>query len=224
MDIHYFDIHTHRCVALSEQETILCSVEPKQAKFFVSQEKIPWFSCGIHPWRMRMISDVKEELNELKILLTHARMLAIGECGLDRCTLQPISEQIKIFEKQIELSEEYNRPLIIHCVRAYAELMQLYKSNRPQQPWIVHGFRGNDKTAVQLQNKGLYLSFGKRFHPFAFNSIDVKRILLETDDEKDFTIVQVYRQVAKVLRLSEEVLAIQIRKNVEDVLPCLTIF
>ena len=87
---------------------------------------------------------------------------AIGECGLDRAGAGRFEIQKDVFKKQIELSEQYSKPLIIHAVRTYPDIIAIRKETKAKQPWIIHGFQGNEKSAEQLlKHDGIYLSLGE---------------------------------------------------------------
>jgi TatD DNase family protein len=98
------------------------------------------------------------------------------------------------------ISEEIKKPVIIHCVRGWDELLSVQKKLRPKMPWLVHGFRGNSELAGQLLSKGMYLSFWFEFvlRPESaglLRSLPTDRIFLETDGA-DVDIRQIYYKVA----------------------------
>jgi TatD DNase family protein len=68
---------------------------------------------------------------------------ALGECGLDKITASDFELQKVVFKKQIQLSEKHQKPLIIHCVKAHQELIEIKKELKPKQVWIFHGFNTN---------------------------------------------------------------------------------
>ena len=85
---------------------------------------IPQYSIGIHPWHIneeRLASDLKmiEEKLQLK------ECLALGECGLDKRIEISMAFQIEVFEKQIALAEKYQKPLALHLVAAFDELIEI---------------------------------------------------------------------------------------------------
>lgn len=153
------------------------------------------------------------------MLLTEAlfdpSVVALGEAGLDKHIETPLSEQIEVFAEQVRLSEEFGKPLIIHCVKAWDELLAVKKDLNPQKPWIIHGFRGNGALAEQLIRKGFLLSFGAKFNPEALPVAWPDHILLETD-EADSSIEEVYTDVANALGISIDLLALTLRKNVKE--------
>ena len=144
-------------------------------------------------------------------------IIAIGEAGFDKLK-GPSPELQKIaFAEQVKIAEENRLPVIIHCVRAWDELMAEHKRLKPSVPWLIHGFRGNSLLAGQLISKGIYLSFWFSFiaRPEAsglVRSIPVDRIFLETDGSGE-DIKNIYRSVSAHLELDEATLRERIRSN-----------
>lgn len=168
------------------------------------------FSLGLHPWEIKKAPADWELL--LEEGLQNEQIIALGECGLDKNTAADILLQEELFAKQIGLSERYNRPVIIHCVKAWSELMNLKKTLKPTMPWVVHGFRGNEQLADQLLKHGFYLSFGLYYQPEALNKSWPSHFLLETDD-REVPISQIYKQTAKDLEVSEAALSDAVARN-----------
>lgn len=86
-----------------------------------------YFSLGIHPWDIQHLN-ISDALEKLEKLCRHPLFLALGECGLDKSIATPISLQIEVFSAQIALAKRLEKPMIIHCVRAYNELLHLKKT------------------------------------------------------------------------------------------------
>jgi TatD DNase family protein len=169
-------------------------------------------SVGIHPW---YIYNVEEQMKIVREVACWPNVIAIGETGFDKLAQSPLSLQKEVFMLQAILAEEGHKPLIIHCVKAWDELLAVKKKICPHTPWIVHGFRGNGVLAGQLIRHGLYLSFGANFHPKALQSAWPNRLFTETDDAI-LDIRQVYGQIAASLQISDELFAYQIEKNVRE--------
>ena len=115
------------------------------------------FSVGIHPW---YIDNWELQWEALVPLAKHPNCWAIGECGLDKNIATPLPLQQEIFLKHIHLAETLELPLIIHCVKAYFEVIHLRKITKSKQLWILHGFRKNLKIAQECITHGIALSFG----------------------------------------------------------------
>lgn len=139
-----------------------------------------YFSVGIHPWDVAGFQPAW--LDKLNMLLNYQQVVAIGECGLDKNSEAPMNAQMEVFERQIILSEITRKPLIIHCVGCFNELMELQHKHSPSQPWIIHGFRGKPELAQQLLKAGFYLSYGDKFNAESVALTPPDRLLMETDD------------------------------------------
>ena len=127
---------------------------------------------------------------------------AIGECGLDKYSQVDFDIQKQYFIKQIKLSELTHKPLIIHCVKAYNELLNLKKIYKPTQPWLIHGFRKNKNVAEQLIKAGCFLSFGQYYNPEALTfAFQAGHAFLETDMDV-MPIEDVYQKVKQTLEAS----------------------
>lgn len=109
------------------------------------------------------------------------RIVAIGECGIDLLRGADIKLQQELFMRHASLAERVGKPLIIHCVRAWGELLGAYRCIKPSQPWIVHGFRGGPALARQLLDAGMHISLGEHFNKATAAIIPDDRLHIETD-------------------------------------------
>uniref|UniRef100_UPI003F6A9142 TatD family hydrolase n=1 Tax=Pseudomaricurvus sp. TaxID=2004510 RepID=UPI003F6A9142 len=91
-----------------------------------------WAAAGWHPWWVAdSDADVEQESSltehgfkeRLAHHLRHPRVVAVGECGLDGSIEKPVVEQTPVFEWQVQLAEEFNRPLILHAHKAHNEVL-----------------------------------------------------------------------------------------------------
>lgn len=144
-------------------------------------------------------------------------MLAIGECGLDKVTTTPFDLQQQVFIQQIQWASQIQKPLIIHCVRAYDEVLQLLKAYQPGVPVIFHGFNKSVQLAQQVIHAAHYLSFGEALQKEniqkTFGELPIEKLFLETDDS-DLSIKEIYQLAAKARSISEESLSLQLQKNI----------
>ena len=192
--MQFFNLHTHK---FTNNPAILELVNQYPWEF---DAEIPNYSIGIHPWHIdenRLESDLK--MIEEKLQLTEC--LALGECGLDKRIEVPFTVQIEVFEMQIALAEKYQKPLVLHLVAAYQELIEIKNRLQISVPIVLHGFSKNEQIAKQLIDNGFYLSFGKYLlrNPeleSVFKSIPNDRFFLETDTI-DETLEDVYELAAK---------------------------
>ena len=212
--MQFFNLHTHK---FSNNPTTLELVNQYPWEFDAA---IPNYSIGIHPWYInesRLESDLKiiEEKLQLK------QCLALGECGLDKRIEIPMELQIAVFEKQIALAEKYQKPLVLHLVAAFDELIAIKKRLQISVPIIIHGFSKNQQVAKQLIDNGLHLSFGKYLlrNPeleSVFQSIPNDRFFLETDTIEE-TLQEVYILAAKYKNIPIEDLKEIVNSNFNSV-------
>lgn len=206
----YYDIHTHRLSAHPEDIAIVNTIIKEDCELSLPAS---WCSVGIHPW---YIYNVREQLSCLESVISASNIVAIGEAGLDKLAKTSLSIQQDLFLKQAALAERKNTPLIIHCVKAWAELIAARKIVKPHAPWIVHGFRGNAELARQLIAQGFYLSFGDAFNPQALQAAWPNCLFAETDD-KEVDIRSVYLKMGSSLHISLEEFVGAIERNVQNV-------
>jgi TatD DNase family protein len=207
----YYDVHTH--TISSDKDIIsIISIDPykKVSPEYKQFNKDIFFSIGIHPWRPdKSLTDIVS-----KVALEN-NVVAIGETGLDNNYAGNKAEldlQTELFRFHIELSEKLNKPLIIHCVKAWDQLLKIKNETKPSVPWIIHGFRGKPGMAVQLIKSGLYLSFGERYNIESVKAVWLeRRLLLETDD-KPFFIGELYKKISDDLNIKETELIAEIRE------------
>lgn len=199
----FFNAHTH---SNTEFQNVV-SIVNLQNKPLELKAATAWYSVGVHPWSTA--GDVTEQLTLLAERCKVSKVVAIGECGLDAIQGGTMEYQTEVFEHHILLSERTTKPLIIHCVRAFAELLRLRKSSKAIQPWMVHGFSKSIGLAEQLLDAGLHLSFGpnvlqnnSKVHEVCM-LVPLDRMFLETDDS-DVEIYDVYEQVARLRNISVE--------------------
>lgn len=157
--------------------------------------------------------------SNLVSLAKSSQVIAIGECGLDRNIALPMELQTSIFQKHIELAEVLQKPLVIHCVRAFAEIIDLKKNTQASTPWIIHGFNKKIPVFQQLLQHNFYFSFGSAIlsdRSLTTQAIAIApngRFLLETDDRSDITIEQIYNRAAVLRRTSVETLQTELAET-----------
>ncbi|MDH6313864.1 TatD DNase family protein [Parabacteroides sp. PFB2-10] len=207
----YYNIHTHQSPSSPDEVAILNRIiregEPST--------DAPFRSYGIHPW---YIEDKDKQLEELQQRLSQPETVALGEAGLDKLVATDMRLQQEVFYQQIELSETFQKPLIIHCVKAWPELLAAKKEFSPHIPWIIHGFRGKKELAEQLIAHGFYLSFGETFQAEALRAAWPSHALAETD-ESPTGIRSIYNRIAQSLRLPIEQVADTLAKNSRTLFP-----
>jgi len=209
--MNYIDIHTHQ---ITKEDSIqLCNLSGEEMP--KKQENI-YYSYGIHPWDTES-SNVENALSKLKSLCENQRIIAIGECGLDKGKGAELAKQQEIFAKQLQIAEKHDLPLIIHTVKTQSEILALRKKY-PKTPWIIHAFHGSQEMAAQLLQHDIRLSFGAALlNPSekwkaAFIQTPLSSLYLETD-YREISIREIYMAATKIKELSEEELKKAIYSN-----------
>ena len=197
----FVNLHTH---FYTNSDSILEIVNQYPNDF---SDAIPHYSIGIHPWYI-LEDRVSEDLNTIKKKLQLKECTALGECGLDKRIEKKIDLQIKVFESQLSLLKEFSKPVILHCVAAFDEVISCKKNSSIQSPFIIHGFSKNIPLAKQLLNQDFYLSFGKYLlrNPemgLVFKYVPNDKIFLETDTISE-SLEEVYTFAAKCKNISIE--------------------
>ena len=210
----FFNLHTHQS---SNHPDVLELVNQYPQEFDAT---ILNYSIGIHPWHI--VEDrIDEDLEIIESKLKDKKCLAIGECGLDKRIEIPMTLQQMVFEKQLALAEKYKKPVVIHCVAAFQEVIAIKKKMAISVPMIIHGFSKNKETADQLIANGFYISFGKYLlrNPeleLVFKSIPKERLFLETDTIEE-GIAAVYELAAKYKNIELEEMKAIVNANFDDV-------
>jgi TatD DNase family protein len=199
----FINIHSHQ---LSPKDDVaIINIFPEDNIPAISNIQT-YFSVGIHPW---YINNDDSQREKLKYLIEQKKVIAIGECGMDIYSPSNMKEQEDVFRFQIELSEINKLPLIIHCVRAFNDLIRIKKQVKPEMPWILHGFNSNIQIIKQCLANGLLFSFGKSImldnsntvkH---INSITVDFVFLETDNSTH-VISEIYEKYSQIRKLPIE--------------------
>ena len=141
---------------------------------------IPAF--GVHPWYVDEASS--DWADELEKRLTAAPTAWVGECGFDCLKNPDIEKQKHFFKIQVELARTYQRPLIIHAVKANGIFQEMFDFLPPKT--IFHSFTGSVEWGRELQKRGFYLGINfsilrKKNGNEIVHALDQNYILLETD-------------------------------------------
>lgn len=215
----YIDVHTHQIKPGNQIAIVNILVKPDVTDYpdiqvIHQQNTNIFFSAGIHPWFSQNWQSQMETVHEMT---KSSEIIAIGECGLDKTVQLDMNEQIELFKAQITLSELLHKPLIIHCVKAYNELLEIRKETQSQMPWIVHGFNGSLQLARQCSGEGMILSFGQALFNQkskvnqVVNGIDKFPFFLETD-ESNYSIQEIYAQYVKI----KGIIIDELKKDLSD--------
>ena len=206
----FINLHTHK---VSNTADVLEIINQYPTEF---DSNAVHYSIGIHPWKI-IEDQVDHELEIIEQKLQFSNCLAVGECGLDKRIEASIDLQTDVFIKQIHLAIKYNKPIIIHCVGAFQELIAVKNQFKISVPMIIHGFSKNEIVAKQLIDNGFYLSFGKYLPDNSnlksvFQSVPNDKFFLETDSS-NHAIESIYNVAAQFKSLDLLTLQNQVKSN-----------
>ncbi len=187
------DIHTYK--QTDTGNPAVRNLTFSEAEKLFSSDRKGLFSVGVHPWFINEYSN--ETIENLRKWTKDERFFAIGECGLDKNVKTCLDQQILVFKEQIQLSEQFHKPLIIHCVGCFNELFDLKKELNPVQIWIIHGFRGKPELAKQALKAGCALSYGEHYNPESVRVTPLDKLFAETDESSQ-KIEEIYNQLASI--------------------------
>lgn len=192
--VPYINIHTHHI--FGKDELFIINLSPER---YVDGG---YCSVGIHPWYINF-NTLEKDLEKLKLLALKPNVLAIGECGLDRLIDTPLDKQEAVFKEQLIIAEKVQKPVVIHCVKAFDILIRIKKECKISVPLIVHGYNNNQQILLELLKNGFYISFGKALLDSKSNAsklistLSIEKLFLETDDA-DVSIKTIFEKAAEL--------------------------
>jgi TatD DNase family protein len=210
------NIHTHH---KEKPEDVFSVVNVTLPRFNVPHDC--YFSVGWHPW---YINGVPLRVIESTLIpfLQHKKLVALGESGLDRTIGTPLQFQTEVFDLHVKLASRVGKPLIVHCVKAYSDLLHYLKEVNPETRLIIHGYNANRHITNQLLNYNTFFSIGKEvLNPKTkiagiLKTIPRERIFFETD-EAGFSVSEIYMRAAQIVEIPVTELAEQVRQNFNKV-------
>lgn len=211
--VRYYDCHTHQACVEADRVSV--------RNVRLGAASVPEYclrSVGIHPW-----DAATTDMGMLDKAIGHDGVVAIGETGLDRACGVSWSAQEHMFTEHIRRSEQHRLPLIIHCVRAFDDVIRMRTVHRATMPWILHGFNKSGDVIDRLVEADMYVSFGGALlrdgspATSAIRRLPSSRIFLETDDDADLRIADVYAAAASLLNVSIEDLCTTQHENFKTV-------
>lgn len=182
----FIDIHTHFPTGLH--------IEPQ--------------GIGVHPWRA-----ADETLPSRE---EYAAADLIGEIGLDFACDVERSKQEEVFRAQLTIAEELQKPVVLHCVRAFEPTMKIV-AEYALRAVIFHGFIGSTQQAQRAIEKGYFLSFGTNTARSpktieALRNTPLDKMFIESDESKK-NIAEIYTKIATLKGCKQDLLEQAILEN-----------
>ncbi len=202
----FIDFHTHQAREGEHLDTCEIVSSPKVLERRFTLERHPWATASL-------MSEFEADVFRTQL---HApTCLGLGEIGLDKLRGQPISEQMEILRQLLWIAQEEKKSVVLHCVKAFDELIALKKEFGGIENWAIHGFNKHPALARQLVDHGFYLSI----NPAEIVNINallalipLNKLFIETDDRMDL-IKENYLCVAEALSMNLDPLKAQLVTN-----------
>ena len=165
-----------------------CDIETSQ-KAVALAEKYPhvYAAVGYHPENCAPYTSA--DLDTLREMAKHPKVVAIGEIGLDYYWEQnpPKEFQQEVFRAQLALAQELNLPVIVHDRDAHADCLEIVKEF-PAVRGVFHCYSGSVEMARELWKRGWYTGFdapvtykNARKTVEVATEVPLDKLLLETD-------------------------------------------
>jgi TatD DNase family protein len=163
------------------------SIRSARAVLALCEEEDGVFAAlGLHPHEAGSVGE--RDLEELRELLPHPKVVAVGETGLDYYRdLAPRDRQARVFEAQAELAAEAGKPLVVHTRAAEADTVASLRALPARVPVVLHCFSSSTLLEPALEH-GWHVSFaGNVTYPkatelrWAAARVPAERLLAETD-------------------------------------------
>ena len=150
-----------------------------------------YLAPGLHPFYIE--EHEASDLNRLEQFLKQQDCVAIGEIGLDCFEKRHKTEEIKqkqkqFFHVQLELAQQFDKPILLHIRKAHGDVLQMLKQHKFKQGGIAHAFSGGVEEAKAFTKLGFKVGVtgqitnpnAKRLHDVV-RYLGVENLVLETD-------------------------------------------
>jgi TatD DNase family protein len=209
----YIDIHRHSSNK-GNADIVVRNLYPNENNQI---NTAGYYSIGLHPWHLNE-SEIDAAMDIITKSAVNNSVIAIGETGIDKAIKINIKTQNEVFLKHIDIAKQVDKPIIIHCVKAYNEILKIRKESQHKKPWIIHWYNASPEMGFDLISKGCYLSFGltlfkkdsKAFKTFLLTPLE--NIFFETDDP-NLSIIDVYKKASEIKQIKLNDLQNQIKDN-----------
>lgn len=174
-----------------------------------------FYSVGLHPWEIK--DDWRTQMAGLLVKALHPQVAMIGETGIDKKNgAAPLEVQMEVFREHVRLSELLRKPLIIHCVKGFDEVLAIRKEMKAALPWLIHGFRGGIEQWQQLSRAGLLVSIGEHYDEELVKELPLSQLFIESDERGD--LVAIYNLVSETKHIEASELAQHVAANIYSLL------
>lgn len=208
--MEFIDFHTHNLTGEVYPSAIASYSLPKIGRCPKGQ----CYSVGLHPWDTARLDAYRVVDQALAHYLENEHCVALGEVGIDRLRGASMAVQEELLSVQLKIGESLHKPVIVHCVRAWSELLSVFRKQRFTYNKAIHGYRGSLPVLERLLEEGWYISVGFYTPPELIEHIPLEQLLLESDDTQ-LPIDTLYEQTAERLNISDNELKAMVKGNIQ---------
>ncbi len=179
---------------------------------------------GIHPWKAAEARD--EDLDAIESLVPEAD--GLGEIGIDGERRETLERQVEVFRFQLRLAREYDKPVNLHCLRAWEECLDLVLRHDARSA-VFHWYNGTLELAERISGYGFHVSINaaakvQRRHAQLAAAIPERSLLVESDGPYEYRglrltplmIPELLDMLSELRRVSRENLESVIAENFHD--------
>ncbi|MFZ5949532.1 MAG: TatD family hydrolase [Candidatus Rifleibacteriota bacterium] len=136
-----------------------CVETSKQAVEIAEKFPACYATAGIHPHDASKFDN--NSIKNLKQILQHPRVIAVGEIGLDfHYDFSPRPVQEKVFEQLWLLAVELKKPVVVHVREAFSSFFDILKGLPRCEKVLLHCFSGDKEVARKAADLGFHFSVG----------------------------------------------------------------
>ena len=168
------------------------SSDDSNRKAFALASRYPEFlssTAGMHPHHAADYNDASDAL--IRSLLTHEKVAAVGECGLDYFrNFSPREAQLDAFKRQLEIAKDTSKPVFLHQRDAHSDYLSVLDPLLGELgPVVTHCFTGNRAELADYIERDMYIGItgwicderrGKELQGIV-GDIPDDRLMIETD-------------------------------------------
>lgn len=197
-----------------------------------AQYKNIWCTIGTHPWNQdETIEDWYSQMNT-SFIQTHS-VVGIGEFGLDFFRAQDSVARVIQEENcrsHFAIAHEFKLPVVLHVVRAHAEMLKILKEEKFLHGGIVHAFNASYEIAKEYLDLGFLLSIGPVIQKKPIKLLDVIKkvglgqLVIESDAEdwQRESLINVGQSIADLLQFDMEHIQMETNKNIQYIFRIIT--